>query len=144
MIYFDSSALVKRYVQEVGSDTVNSLLDGTAVAATSRLAYPEILSALTRRHNAADIETSSFERVKNQFKIDWEYFTVVEMRAEVLQYIDRIIDRYALRGADSIHLSTAVWLKQKVKQEVVFVASDLELLNGAKLEKLKVLNPQAG
>jgi hypothetical protein len=48
-----------------------------------------------------------------------------------------------LKGADSIHLSTALWLKRTLKEEVLFVASDLELLKAARAEKLKILNPQS-
>ena len=48
MIYLDSSALVKRYIQEKESDKVNALLEERSIAAVSRLAYPEILAAITR------------------------------------------------------------------------------------------------
>ena len=54
MIYFDSSALVKRYIEEKGSDKVNALLEEKSVAATSRLTYAEILAAITRRHKTGD------------------------------------------------------------------------------------------
>ena len=52
MIYLDSSALVKRYVLEPGSDAMDRLLADHPYAATSRLAYPEILSALNRKQKA--------------------------------------------------------------------------------------------
>lgn len=48
MIYFDSSALVKRYIEEDGSDKVNALLKEGSFAVVSMLAYPEILAAITR------------------------------------------------------------------------------------------------
>ena len=142
MIYLDSSALVTRYIEEEGSDKVNALLEETAIAATSRLAYPEILSAITRRHKAGDIAAAAFEGIKKAFKADWSAFVVVEIRVEVLQFLDGIIDRHALKGADSIHLSTALWLKEAMGDDAVFVASDLELIKAAKAEKLKIFNPQ--
>lgn len=142
MIYLDSSALVKRYIEEEGSDKVNALLQQEPVAAASRLAYPEILAAITRRHKAGDIETPAFERVRRIFKADWASLVVVEMRAEVFRFVDRIIERHALKGADSVHLSTALWLKEVMKEDVVFVASDMELLKAAEAEKLKIVNPQ--
>ena len=64
------------------------------------------------------------------------------MCREVFQFVDRVIERHALKGADSVHLSTALWLKETMKENVVFVASDLELLKAAEAEKLKTLNPQ--
>ncbi|MDR3553963.1 MAG: type II toxin-antitoxin system VapC family toxin [Syntrophobacteraceae bacterium] len=141
MIYIDSSALVKRYIEEDGSDKVNALLEERSVAAASRLAYPEILAAITRRHKAKEIETGAFERIKKAFKSDWASFAVVEFHLDVFKLIDEIIIKYALRGADSVHLSSALWLKKAMKQDVVFVASDLELIKAAKGEKLQTYNP---
>jgi predicted nucleic acid-binding protein len=141
MIYLDSSALVKRYIEEDGSDKVNALLEERSVAAASRLAYPEILAAITRRHKAKEIETGAFERIKKAFKFDWASFVVVEFHKEVFQFIDEIIIKYALKGADSVHLASALWLKKAMKEDVVFVASDLELIKAAKAEKLQIFNP---
>jgi len=142
MIYLDSSALVKRYIEEAGSDTIESLLANADVVVVSRLAYPETLSAITRRHRAGDISDNDFKKIKQQFKSDWQVLTIVEIRNEVLQFIDRVIEKYALRGADSIHLSSVIWLKQAMKTEVVFVASDIALVSAAKQEKLAVINPE--
>lgn len=141
MIYFDSSALVKRYIEEEGSDKVNALLKEGPFAVVSRLAYPEILAAITRRHKAGDIETGAFERIKNAFKADWASLGVIEMHKEVFQLIDEVIAAHGLKGADSIHLSTALWLKRATREHVVFVASDLELLKAAKAERLEICNP---
>ena len=52
-----------------------------------------------------------------------------------------MIAKYALKVADSIHLSTALWVKKATKGEVVFVVSDLELFEAAKAEKLGICNP---
>jgi uncharacterized protein len=141
MIYFDSSALIKRYIEEEGSDKVNALLEERSIAAASRLAYPEILAAITRRHKAGEIEIGDLERIKKAFKDDWMSLAVVEVHNEVFQFIDGVIAKHALKGADSIHLSTALWLKKATKGDVVFVSSDLELLKAAKSEKLGICNP---
>ncbi len=142
MIYFDSSALVKQYIEEIGSSKVNALLQETETIATSRLAYPEILSAIIRRHKAGDIQTTDFERIKKQFKADWQSFTIIEVHKEIIGLIDSIIEKYALRGADSIHLSTALWLRHNTGGDVLFVAADVELLQAAKKEKMQICNPQ--
>ena len=144
MIYLDSSALVKRYLEEDGSDKVQSLLSEEDIIFVSRLAYPESLSAITRRHRTRDISDESFKRIKEQFKSDWDSLTIVEIHSETLQFIDAIIDRYALKGADSVHLSSALWLKRVIKSEVTFVASDGALLLAAHKEKLKTVDPTEG
>jgi predicted nucleic acid-binding protein len=141
MIYLDSSALVKRYLEEDGSDKVQLLFSEADIVFVSRLAYPETLSAITRRHRTGDISDKDLKRIKEQFKSDWESLAIVEIRSEVLQFVDTIIDRYALKGADSIHLSSALWLKRIMKSAVAFVTSDEALLGAAQQEKLKIVNP---
>jgi predicted nucleic acid-binding protein len=142
MIYIDTSALAKRYIAEKGSERLHMLLSQHAVVATSRLTYAEILSAITRRHRAADVSIPDMVKVKKEFRADWERFTVVEVHAGVSQFVDRVIEKYALKASDSIHLSTALWLKHTTKQDLVFVASDIEILKRAKAERLEIHNPQ--
>lgn len=60
MIYFDSSAFVKRYLKEIGTDVVNSLIFSSRIEATSKLSYPEILSAFARKHRANEIRVRLF------------------------------------------------------------------------------------
>lgn len=141
MIYFDSTALVKRYIEEDGSDEVNGLLEKQSDAVVSRLAYPEIMSAITCRHKAKEIETGAFELIKKAFKSDWAFFVVIEFHAVVFQFIDEMVAKYALKGADSVHLCSALWLRRATGEDVVFVASDLELIEAAKAEKFHVFNP---
>ena len=48
-IFFDSSALVKRYIQESGTAKVNDLFVQTDQVFVSIIALPEVISALTRK-----------------------------------------------------------------------------------------------
>ncbi len=49
MIFIDSSALVKRYLREKGSERVQKTLCSENLLAVSKLAYPEVLSAFMRK-----------------------------------------------------------------------------------------------
>ena len=55
MIYFDSSALVKKYVQEAGSEKVFDLIARAGMPVTAKLAYPEILAGLGRKRREKGI-----------------------------------------------------------------------------------------
>ena len=46
IVYLDASALVKRYVEEAGSDEVASLIDGATVVGTSIVSRAEVAAAL--------------------------------------------------------------------------------------------------
>lgn len=145
MIYFlDTSALVKRYVEEPGSDKIQPCFDSAEVVAVSLLAYPETLSALVRRRpSLRDCSDDDFNQLVENFRRDWNHLTVLGMNDETLHHVDKVIETYRLRGADSIHLSAALWLHNVTKTQVVFVASDIELLSAASAEKLMILNTAA-
>jgi hypothetical protein len=144
VIYFDSSALVKRYVEETGSDRVTSILANAGIIATSKLTYPEILSAFARRHKVGEIPTKWYTRVIERFETEWEYFLIIEFQNELLPFIRKTIKEHQLKAADSVHLSSALWLRNAVKEDVIFVASDVNLLNAAQSERLQIIDPQKG
>lgn len=143
MIYFlDTSALVKCYIEEPGSAKIQECIDRAKVIAVSRLAYPETLSALIRRRSSLrNCSDNQFTRLVESFRRDWNHFTVLGMNDETLHHIDRIIEAHRLRGADSIHLSTALSFQKVTKTPLLFVASDIELLRAATAERLMTLDP---
>ncbi len=140
--FFDSSALVKRYVAEEGRDAVNSLIEEANLVAVSRLAYAEVLSAIMRRRAAFIADDAVFAARIEEFRNDWRHFAVFDMTDDAWEQVDRVIETHRLRGADSIHLSTALRIRKTVSQDVVFIASDKELLAAARKERFKVINPQ--
>jgi predicted nucleic acid-binding protein len=142
MIYFDSSALVKRYLKEKGTDVVLSLTTQEEFIATSKLAYPELLSAFMRKRRAGELGEDPLQAVLERLDADWPEIFVIEMHDELLPLVKSLIGKYPLKGADSIHLASALWLESMTRAEVMFVASDLNLLNAASIENLKILNPQ--
>jgi len=66
----------------------------------------------------------------------------VEFHDELLPGIELLIRKYPLKGADALHLSSALWLEKTVQEKVTFVASDESLLKAARSERLKIVNPQ--
>lgn len=140
MIYLDTSALVKKYVAEEGSENIVTIMKSPVIA-TSRLTYPEILSTLVRRFRGGDITNNKLKEILKAFESDWDCFTILDIHEELLPMIKNLIEKYYLRGADSIHLSSAVWLKDTINEDVAFVASDINLLNAASSESLTIINP---
>jgi predicted nucleic acid-binding protein len=142
MIYLDSSALVKRYIDEPGSAAVDRLLAGHPYAATSRLAYPEILSALHRKHKAGDFPARVLGDLVKAFESDWNRLFVLEFPDELLPAVKQVIRRHAVRGADSVHLVTALWLRSELKEDLMFACADAKLLAAARKERLIPFDPE--
>lgn len=141
MIYLDTSALAKMYVDEIGTGKIREIINSRTAIATSKLTYAEMLSAFARRTRAGDISDREFERLVSEFEINWNYFHIVEFKDELFPIIRKVIGKYFLKGADAVHLSSALWLKQTFKADITFVASDVNLLNAANAEVLQVVNP---
>jgi uncharacterized protein len=142
IIFIDSSALVKRYIIEHGRERVNSLIEDASLVTVSRLAYPEVLSALVRRRATLELNDEEFATLLSGFRNDWEQLTVFDVDDETMQYVDSAIENHRLRGVDSIHFSTALRIRKALSRDIVFVTSDRELLAAARKERFKVINPQ--
>jgi len=144
MIYIDSSALVKRYLKENGSEQVQKTLSGNNLLAASKLAYPEVLSAFMRKHRAGELGEGPLKKVIDWFLSDWDRLIIVEMNDGLLPILRTLIYNYPLKGADAVHLASALWLSKSLKENLVFMASDQTLLKAALSEQLLVLDPTAG
>jgi predicted nucleic acid-binding protein len=144
MIYLDSSALVKRYTEEAGTDFVKSILATSELITTSKLTYPEILSALMKKVRSGEIEKKTFHGIVDKFDKDWGHMLVLDFHNDLLPIVKNLIEKHPLKTADAIHLSSAMWLKFSSKADVTFVASDSNLLKAAEAEKLQVMNPVDG
>ena len=142
MIYLDSSALIKNYSQEPGTHRVREILSGADGCSVSKIGYAEICAAFGRknRENPKDrrVHLVGFQR----FQEDWKLLNIVEVEDDLLPVIRSLTEKYPLRGADAIHLASALWLERVLRDEVTFVAADGWLLEAARNEKLKTVNPE--
>ena len=108
LVYFDSSALVKLLVQEPGTDLAAELWDGCDAALASRLAYPEVraaLAAVGRNHDLSDDDLDTAEQAWEQY---WAAVRPVELTAAVERHAGQLARTCALRGADAVHLASAL------------------------------------
>lgn len=141
MIYIDSSALVKRYVDEPGSGAMDRLLAEHRHAAISRLGFAEILSALNRKRGMKEISGRMLGKLVAAFESDWAKLFVLEIDEELLPVVKKGILEHSLRGADAIHLASAMWLRSALKEDVVFACADAKLLAAAQRERLIAFDP---
>jgi predicted nucleic acid-binding protein len=108
LVYFDSSALVKLLADEEGSDLAAQLWDGCDAAIASRLAYSEVraaLAAAARNHDITDVELDAAERDWDQY---WAATRPVELTPAVERHAGQLARAHALRGADAVHLASAL------------------------------------
>ena len=136
IVYFDSSALVKLIVEDEGSDLVAELWDGCDAAISSRLAYPEVRAALSAAGRAHRLSGEDRRRAEATWERFWAATRAVELVASVALRAGELAGAHALRGADAVHLASALALGRDV---TVFAAWDRRLRAGAEAAGLRLV-----
>ncbi len=136
VLYFDASALMKLLVEEPGSDTVEALWDGCDAAVSSRLAYPEVCAALAAAGRSRDLGEEALASCRRLWERRWAELHPVELTARVAQAAGRLAERRHLRGADAVHLASAL---EVGRPHLVMAVWDRRLHEGALAEGLAVV-----
>lgn len=138
ILYLDTSSLVKYYIDEAHSEKVRCWIDDAEIVATSRIAYPEMLSAFSRRRSESDITDQDFMTIYNQLDTDWPNYAALDIDEK---RAGELVVKYRLRGFDAVHLEAALALKMESKNiHVAFTSFDKKLNNAAIAEGLNVLD----
>jgi predicted nucleic acid-binding protein len=148
-IYFlDTSAIVKRYINEIGSTWICTLFEPSLnnqffiTAITS----VEIISAITRRAKSGSISSTDAATICSQFKQDFQsQYQVIEISETVVNSAMTMAELYTLRGYDAVQLASGrelnILCNKNGLPAVIFVSADNELNRAASREGLAIENP---
>ena len=135
MRYYDTSALVKQYLQEAGSKLVLELLKSGEKVYTASLTYAETHAAFSRRTREGRLTRETTKRLALRFDKDWESYDIVVLSENVFRLARQMLYRHPLRSADAIHLASALLLaRTSPRSSWSFVCADGRLCNAAKSE----------
>jgi predicted nucleic acid-binding protein len=150
LLFWDASALAKRYVNEVGSDVVDALFALTEehrMIATV-VGYAETYSTLLRNHNSGVFSAATLARAKSRLR-----FEVIEDARFTLLTVDDasmfaglvLMDRYNVNATDAGILAVVLRYLAGLspgQDECRLVASDHRLLTAARGEGLLTIDPE--
>jgi len=136
--YFDSSALIKRFIEEKGSDRVEKLFQKADNIFTSTVTEIECLSVLKRLFVDDLITPKDLKTIKNELELDFNSYKIIPLDLGLKASCRKIIEKYQIRSLDSIQLASAIRAKNQIDH---FVASDKNLLKVAKMEGFAILDP---
>ncbi len=123
--YFDTSALVKRYVDEPGRRQVQQLLRRHDCV-TSAILPVELRSALRRRVTERTLDGSRVSEILKRVALDRAYWTVIEVGTEVLSGAETLVSVHPLRTLDAIHVASAQLFAARLSiSDLVFVSADI-------------------
>lgn len=147
IFFFDTSALVKLYHQETGTERVEEIFARSQNSLViSELAAVELYSSLARKVRIGEISLQAQEEALKNFEEDCAHRLMIDpLSTTVLRRAKELLRRYgntkALRSLDA--LQVAACLTAQMKGEVAFVCADMRLLDVGTAEGLQVLNPES-
>ena len=142
--FLDSTAFVKLFVQETGTETIIRLMESTEdnrklVSAGTPL---EIYAALKRRERSGDISVADSDSARSILRMEAARMVQQPLNPAVLEAARQLLDRYELRSTEALQLGAAVVAREMFQgMEITFVSSDQRLLDSARQEHFLTLNP---
>ncbi len=136
--FFDTSALVKRYIKESGSGIIDDTIDKASDILVSALTHIETISAFRRLLSEEKICEANYEKLKSELNKDFKDFTILPVSQKTLNKAYQIVDAEDLRTLDAIQLATAILYSNKIDQ---LVAADQRLLSAAENNNFETIDP---
>ncbi|WP_295449148.1 type II toxin-antitoxin system VapC family toxin [uncultured Thiodictyon sp.] len=133
MLFCDTSALVKLYLREDGSDLMMALAAAASAIAVCRIAWAETMAAVARRVCESPADAEGIEAVRKRLCRDWPDYAIVEVTQPVVELASDYADLFALRAYDSVQLAAARLLHEAAGEEVQFACFNTRLEKAAKV-----------
>jgi predicted nucleic acid-binding protein len=145
--FFDSSALIKYYHNEIGSPRVQHILgEADSEHFIARFTWVELLSGLAKKVRMGVIAAQDYSQLQRRFRADINQRLLRPLRmlnahfASAGDLIDTLGISHRLRALDAIQLAVALHL-HRTNPVDHFVCADQDLCTVASLQGLAVLNP---
>ncbi|MEW5830292.1 MAG: type II toxin-antitoxin system VapC family toxin [Chloroflexota bacterium] len=139
IVYFDTSALIKRYVDESGSEEVIELLSaGESIWGSVFITQVEMAAALQKSIHVGNAPADLLLEIWQDFQEDWGSFTHILISGDIVARAVRIAWDYKLRGYDSIHLAAALAWQEALAASITFATYDRDLWQAARKAGMEV------
>ncbi|MBF5051962.1 type II toxin-antitoxin system VapC family toxin [Alloalcanivorax venustensis] len=133
IVYLDTSAFLKLYLDEDGGDRTREAIDKAGVICTHLITYVEMRAALARAHRMQRITDAELIQYQEQFERDWITVRTVNIDIPMVRRAGELAARHGLRGYDSVHLAGADRVRsiKPIRKPMIFAAFDKKLLAAA-------------
>jgi uncharacterized protein len=138
-LYLDTSALIKRYVEETGSIDVLDWMDLADVIGTGLITRAEVSAALTRIARINKVELQILNKTLDRFRLEWDNFNRLPINEELIARADFLACQHGLRCYDAVHLAAALVWQEALMLPVTLATYDQELAEASKKSGIQVL-----
>ena len=133
ILFCDTSALVKLYVHEDGTDDMVRETAASDLIAVCRIASVEIMSAMARRSREQSQEAATIARARNRVVADSQHYLTLDLTQELVELAGEYADAFALRAYDRVQLAAVQTLHRELPGEVSFACFDGRLVKAARV-----------
>lgn len=142
ILYLDTSALLKIYLAESGSERVRGAVRD-AVVCTQRIAWVEVHAGLAMAVRMGRLSEPDMDEHLHSFESDWDVMHVVSLDDALTRRAGGMARQFGLRAYDSVHLAAAERVMVAVGNgDFMFMGFDAKL--GAAARALGMTLPDAG
>lgn len=147
-LYFDASALVKRYAAEEGTALVNEIFHRLPLnqLTCASIGVLEIVSVLVRKHNDGRLPAQLFGQAMVEFNqeiVENDAFVITALTDELVITALALIGQYNLNATDAIILKSCLDFQTRfATDQVVLCTSDKRLVRAAQQEGIMVFDPE--
>ncbi len=127
ILFCDTSALVKLYIVEVGSEELKARLLEAEAVAVCRIAWAEAYAALSRRAREVPVDALIIEQAKAALAADWPHFVVLDIDQALVERAGVYAYTFALRGYDCVQLAAAFETGRFSQCQIFFACFDTRL-----------------
>ena len=126
-LYLDTSALVKCYVAERGSEEAFDLTMRAEVVASSLISQTEVAAAIAKAVRLGWINSESGRTAQHTFLSQWSDFFRIPVTEAIVARADSLAWNYALRSYDAVQLASALTWQESLGAPVTLATFDREL-----------------
>jgi predicted nucleic acid-binding protein len=136
IVYLDASALVKRYLVELGTDDVARLIAAAEVVGTSLISRAETSAALAKAVRLGALTREGGTAAIQVFRREWPLFIRVQATEPVMARADILAWEQNLRGYDAVHLASALLWQEGLGESITLATFDRQLWDAARAQGL--------
>ena len=138
VIYLDSSALIKRYVDESGSNELDSFMEQASEILISRITVFEIYAILSRLLHTRQITHKEYQESKRDFQMTLKDYQISEFQSTTSKTASELFDDTYLKTLDILQLTFGILNREAIDY---VVCSDTKLKAAFKEYGLEVFDP---
>jgi uncharacterized protein len=131
-LFFDSSALLKRYLNEKGTSEVRKLFDDADKI------FVSVASSFQRLLHTQFIDKKKYEQLTLEINIDFPLFEVVPFDEDIKHTALVVLEKHPMKALDTIQLASLIHTKNEIES---FVVCDHKLEINAQKEGFHIIDP---